>query len=116
MPISKVPNRPIMRSNQPIPGTGFIPASQWIDVLAIGTAAAGYTIPANVSMVRLTPEPVGEVAYGNLNGTATVPSANVTNGSGSFPIPAGLAIGVSPGQVLSVIASAAGTLSIECWQ
>ena len=115
MAISKVPNRPIMRSNQPIPGTGFIPASRWIDVLAIGAAAAPYTVPAGVAMVRLTPQAAASPAYGNLSGTATLPAATTT-GSGSFPIPAGLAIGVNPGDVLSVIATASGFMSIECWQ
>lgn len=116
MVATKVLNRPVMRANQPVPGNGFIPVSRWVDDLAIGTAAASYTIPPNVGMVRLTPTTASLPTYGSVTGTATLPVGTVTNGTGSFPIPAGLAIGVNPGDVLSVIATAAGELSIECWQ
>lgn len=112
----KVLNRPVMRANQPVPGTGFIPASRWIDNLAIGTAAANYTIPPNVGMVRLTPTTAAIPAYGSFTTTAVIPAGTVTTGQASFPIPAGLAIGVNPGDVLSVVGTAAGELSIECWQ
>lgn len=41
--------------------------------------------------------------YVNLGATATVPNANVINGSGSIPVPLGLF--VRPGEVLHVISA-----------
>lgn len=114
-PPTKVLNRPIMRANQPTPGTGFVPVSRWVDCIAISATAASYTIPTGVAMVRLTPTTAALPAYGSVTGTAAAPAATTT-GTGSFPIPAGLAIGVNPGDVLSVVGAAAGFLSIECWQ
>jgi len=92
-----------------------MPASRWVDVIAVSGTAAGYTVPATASLLRLSISPVAAVpAYGNLNGTAVNPAATLT-GTGSFPITNGMLVAVKPGDVLSIIAAAAGFASMEVW-
>lgn len=105
---------PVIRQ-QTAAGQGFIPASRWVDDIAISTVAASYTVPANVSLIRLNISPVAAVpAYGNLNGAAAVPAATLT-GTGSFTIANGMLMAVKPGDVLSIVGAAAGFASIEAW-
>lgn len=104
---------PVIRQQNPV-GTGFVVAARWVDVLAVSAVSANYTVPANVSLLRLTPTTAALPAYGNLNAAAAVPAAT-TVGAGSFPVPAGLMVAVRPGDVLALVGAAAGFVSIEAW-
>lgn len=110
---SKQVLQPVVRHNSAL--FAFLPASQWVDVVAVSGVAANYTVPTGSVFLRLTPNAGAGATYGNFNGVAAVPSA-VVNGSGSFPIPAGLSI-MAPkaGSTLSLVGSGAGFVSIEVW-
>jgi hypothetical protein len=66
-------------------GTGA-QAGRWVDVLLLNNLTPkNYTIPASASWLRLSPNVYG-VVFGNVNGPAQVPNADILDGSGSFPI------------------------------
>lgn len=73
------------------------------------TAAEDETVPSGYRSVIITADADIWLA----DGTAVVPSSDVVNGSGSFPLKAGVArkFWVTPGQTLSVI-SASGTAHV----
>ncbi len=74
------------------------------------TTAAAETVPAGCGAVIIT----ADAAIWISGGTAVVPSSDVTDGTGSVFLGAGVARGfyVSPGQALSVI-SASGTAHVS---
>ena len=88
---------PVIRQQTAV-GVGFVPASRWVDVVSLSASTAGsYTVPSNVSLLRLTPTVVP--TYGNLNGAAVIPAAGV----------------LKPGDVLSLICGSACFVTIEAW-
>jgi len=109
---AKIQGRPIMRANQPVPN--FVPVPQWVDVLALtANTAAAYTVPANLSLLRLTPTVVP--TYGSVTTTAVIPTVNVTNGGASFVIGGQTYLGVNPGEAVSMICASNCIVTIEAW-
>lgn len=90
--------------------------SDWVDqrVFAAATAET-HTGPAGASFVMVTPT---VDSYVNLGGTAVVPAADVTDGTGSVLVPAGtsrLFVITAADVTFSFIASAAGIMQLEFW-
>jgi hypothetical protein len=108
---------PVLRS----PGLGgtvfsdFLTAPTWVDVVALTAAtAASYTLQTTANIFRVTSTVVA--TYGNFNGTAVTPSANVVNGTASFPIVGQALLIRPPGvTVLSLINAATAVVVIESW-
>ena len=94
----------------PIP----VPAD-WVDhrVFAAATAET-HTGPAGAAFCMVTPT---VDSYVNLSGTAVVPAADVTDGTGSVLVPAGTSrlFSVVGDVTFSFIASAAGVMQLEFW-
>lgn len=76
---------------------------KWVDQVSLGAGTAGsYTVPADVTSVVIGY--TAGVLYGRFDGgTAVVPAAAITNGTGSAVIMQGDSFRVSPGDVLSFI-------------
>lgn len=90
--------------------------SGWVDhrVFAAATAET-HTGPTGAAFVMVTPT---VDAYVNLGGTAAVPAADVTDGTGSVLVPAGTSrlFSITPADAtFSFIASAAGIVQLEFW-
>ena len=98
-------------------GSGAMPVPQWVDCFAVTTAAATYTVPTNISILRLTASAAAAPCFGSVQQAAVAPANNVA-GTASFPIGAttpGVMFSVSPGASLSLIGTAAGFVFIEGW-
>lgn len=90
-------------------------APSYVDyrVFAAATAEA-HTVPAGAKTMIVIA--LGTItAYVALSGTAAVPAADVTDGSGSIPCPAGYPrpFPVTAAGTVSVIADAAGVVALE---
>jgi hypothetical protein len=79
-------------------------------VLAANTAQA-FTVPAGKFKVYLTASVSGVALYVKKNATATIPSSNVTDGSGPMLNPGGRQ--VSPGDTISCICADACVVVAE---
>lgn len=92
----------------------FITAPTWVDNrrLAAGVAET-YTVPTGGVICRLTPTVIP--CYGNVNGAATIPAADVTDGSASFPVGGQTYMVLEGGQNLSLICASTCDVTIEVW-
>lgn len=84
-----------------------------VDVRVL-TTNEDYTVPAATGAVILS---TNAAIWVKLGGTAAVPAADVTDGSGSILISAGREriFAVSPGQVIGIVSdSGTAKVSIEC--
>ena len=81
----------------------------WVDAIVLGSAAAeSYTVPAGAGYALIT---ANLPFYGCVSGTAVVPTTEITNGTGSFYMAAGIQVKLDSGQTLSLIrATAASTI------
>jgi hypothetical protein len=96
----------VKRSVPPIPS--------YVNQLSLSAAtAASTTIPAGVDVVRI--HYTAGVAYGKLNGTAVVPVATVTDGTGSFMVTQGDVFSVRTGDMLSLINASACLVTFSYW-
>lgn len=89
----------------------FLPFPAYVNHRTI-TTAEDETVPADMAAVVIDPD--ADVWVANGTGAAVVPSTDVTNGTGSFLVKAGVitpAFGVSAGQKISVV-SASGTAHV----
>jgi len=111
--IAKIKATPTIRQQQPV-GNGAMPTPQWVDCVAVSAVAVNYTVPANIAVIRLTPTTAAVPAYGCVTGVAAVPAAH-TDGSASFPIPAGVMFNIPPATTLSLVGAAAGFITLEGW-
>lgn len=76
-------------------------------MLGAGTAES-YTVPAGAKYALITS---ALPFYGCLSGTAVVPTGEITDGSGSFYVAAGMQCKLGSGRTLSLIrATAASTI------
>lgn len=102
--------------NQGQPIQQFIAAPTWVDILAVSSTHAEYTLPTGASILRLTPLSAALPAYGNFNGNAAAPSTGVTDGSASFPVISQTTL-VAPvnTEKLSLIAAGSSYVVIEVW-
>ncbi|HKV07921.1 MAG TPA: hypothetical protein VJ725_07290 [Thermoanaerobaculia bacterium] len=97
------------------------PFSGYVDQLALtGGAAATYTVPANCDTIGIGyggEVSLGIVVYARTDGgTAVVPAATITDGTGSEAIGNGERREVSPGQTISFIAENGDTvLTLSCF-
>lgn len=113
MAISKIKLTPVIRQQNPA-GTGAIVVPRWIDVVSLAAnASTNYTVPVNVSIIRLTPTVIP--TYGNVNGAAAIPTVGVTNGSGSFPVGGQTFLSVNPGDTLALICASTCLVTVEAW-
>lgn len=79
------------------------PFAAWVDQLALTAGvAASFTFPANVDLVLITVT-AGALWARSDGGTAVVPAAGITDGTGSEGIVNGSVRQVRPGQVVSFI-------------
>ena len=84
---------------------------KWVDAIVLGSAAAeSYTVPAGAGYALIVcTAPV----WACISGTAVIPADNITDGTASFYLSAGIQVKLDSGQTLSMIrASAAATVSI----
>ena len=84
---------------------------KWVDAVVLGAATAeSYTVPAGAGYALITcTAPV----WACISGTAVIPTTEVTDGTASFYLSAGIQVRLDSGQTLSLIrASAAATVSI----
>ena len=86
-----------------------VPFPQWVDTVVLGAGTAeSYTVPANAGYAVITS---ALPFYGCISGTAVVPTGEITDGSGSFYIGAGIQCRLGSGKTLSLIrATAASTV------
>ena len=101
---------PITANGQTIP---VVLASDYVDYRVLGvTTNESHDVPAHVSWALITPS---TDIYAKNNAAATIPSGDVTDGSGSIYIPAGASrlIRVKPGGTLQMISPAASIVQIE---
>ena len=86
---------------------------EWIDAFALASGVAeSYTVPSSIKYIRIKAD---GILYARIGGTAAAPT-DITDGTGSVVItPEGDIFGVSPGQVISLIASATRLVSISCY-
>lgn len=104
--------------NQGVQVPDALPAPTWVDAKVLAGAAENYAVNtdsdgAKGMIVRIC---ATAVIWGNFNGTAVVPLADIDDGTSSFMIPAGEArvfVFPSEAHVLSLIGTA--TVSIEAW-
>lgn len=82
---------------------------KWVDAIVLGTAAAeSYTVPAGAGYALVTST---LPFYGCISGTAVVPVTEISDGTGSFYMAAGIQAKLDSGQTLSLIrATAASTI------
>ena len=90
------------------------PLPDYNDVIVLGAASAEtWTVPSNVHWVII--EPTAPI-WVSVTTTATVPAADVVDGTASFRMSTPSQFVVSPGQAVSLIReSGASTVSISCW-
>lgn len=81
----------------------------WVDAVVLGAAnAESYTVPASAGFALIT---ATLPFYGCISGTAVVPTTEITDGTGSFYVAAGIQCKLDSGQTLSMIrATAASTI------
>lgn len=84
---------------------------RWIDNIELDDASANsYTVPAGAAWVIWTSD--GAV-WARVSGTAAVPTADVTDGTGSMYVAAGLQIRLEAGSTLSVIRAGSSTVLLS---
>lgn len=86
-----------------------VPFPQWVDTVVLGAdTAETYTVPAGAGFCLIT---AALPFYACISGTAVVPTTEITNGSGSFYVSAGMQCKLGSGKSLSMIrATAASTI------
>lgn len=91
-----------------------IPAlPQWVDNLSLAAATAEtYTVPATVAYLMVS---AGASVYARIGGTAVVPSADLTDGTGSFGLGTESVISVTAGQQISIICATATQVQLGCF-
>lgn len=78
---------------------------EYVDVLKLaGGAASSYTIPSGSGFAIITSQ---APFYAKIGGTATIPAASVTNGSGSFYVATGMQCKLNSGKALSCVSATA---------
>jgi hypothetical protein len=93
------------------PHNWFRPLSGYVDAVVLtATVNTNYTVPANVRMIVLS---ATADFYAKSGGTAAIPGASVTNGSGSELNP--VALRVSPGDVIGFISASNAIITLSCW-
>lgn len=86
---------------------------QWVDNLDLAAnTAETYTVPATVRYLVLSCD---AVIFARIGGTASVPSADVVNGTASFGLGTEAIVAVAAGQQISFIAASAAQLQIGCF-
>lgn len=94
------------------PQTLFKPLPTHIDAMSLGVATAeNYTVPTNAKYLVLSA--TGDF-YVRSSGTAAVPAAEITDGSGSDLNPVGYV--VDGGETLSFISPAATVVTIAAYK
>ena len=101
-----------MALTQPVPATVYsnlVSFPVWVDAVFLGAASAEtYTVPADAGYALVT---CNLPVYGCVSGTAVVPTTEITDGSGSFYMSAGMQCKLDSGDSLSLIrATAANTI------
>lgn len=86
----------------------------WVDEMFLGISTAeSYTVPASAGFCIITcTTPV----WARVNGTASVPIGEVTDGTGSFYVASGTQMRLEGGSTLSLISTAASIVSIGVYQ
>ena len=91
-------------------------APTYVDYRVFGAATAEtHTVPAGAKTMIVTALGTITAYVNNTGGTAAVPAADVTDGSGSIPCPAGYQrpFNVTAAGTVSIIADAAGIVALE---
>jgi len=101
MPITQASPHGVMNSAVPFP--------LWVDAMVLGAGTAeSYTVPASAGFAIIT---ANLPFYACVSGTAVVPTTEITDGTGSFYIAAGMQCKLGSGKTLSMIrATAASTV------
>ena len=92
----------------------MLPFPLWVNNRVV-TGAEDETVPLNGKYVIISPD--ADVWISNGHGSATVPSGDVSDGTGSAFFQAGVMsppFRVQPGQILSIVA-ASGTANVSLW-
>lgn len=91
-----------------------LPFPEWIDARLFGAATAeDYTVPSGIGLIEVS----GTVGfYMNTNGTAAAPGADIADGTGSHYISTMRRYLVNAGDVISVIPTGAGIVTIAGWK
>lgn len=86
---------------------------QWVDNLALAAnTAETYTVPATTGYITGS---CGEEVFARIGGTASVPAADVVDGTASFGLGTEFILRVIPGQQISFITVLAAQLQIGCF-
>lgn len=73
----------------------------WVDNMYLGAdSAESYTIPAGAGFAVIT---ANQPFWARVGGTASIPTTEVADGTGSFYVAAGMQCKLSSGKTLSVI-------------
>jgi len=84
-----------------------VPFPQWVDTVVLGSASAeSYTVPAGAGYAVITS---ALPFYGCISGTAVVPTTEITDGTGSFYVAAGIQCKLGSGKTLSMIRGTAAS-------
>ena len=108
--------------NNGFPFPDYFNAPLWVDqVSLVASTAQSYTVPtptgaSATSYVFLRISPGSALTYGDVTGTAVIPAAGITNGTGSFLIPTQGYYIVQVGTAFSMICATASVVTIEVWQ
>ena len=87
-----------------------VPFPQWVDTVVLGAGTAeSYTVPANAGYAVITS---ALPFYGCISGTAVVPTTEITDGTGSFYVAAGIQCKLGSGKTLSMIRGTAASTVI----
>ena len=89
------------------------PVPTWVDQISLdGTNNTDYTVPPGVNAIILGTNCTH--FYTKFGGSAVVPAAGITDGSGSSADPTGFV--VSPGEVIGFISSAACYVTVDAYK
>lgn len=106
---------PLMRQGNPI--QGWTSVATWVDVIALSAnTAKDYTLKPGCRLLRFTPDVIP--CYGSVAATAVLPTADVTDGSASFPIGAQTFLVIDADTnptTVSLISASDSTVTIEVW-
>ena len=87
-----------------------VPFPDWVDTVVLGAGTAeSYVVPAGAKYVLITS---ALPFYGRTSGTASVPTTETTDGTGSFYVAAGIQCKIGSGKTLSLIRGTAASTII----